>query len=171
MNNLLCLNCCKKGSTCCICSEQTRKGFKCKICNEGFVCRKCMPQLCESGLCNKCPVCRQVNWRDCNVNQTIIIPIKQEEVVILQTETDIKNKEKCIISPCNEIMHKLRVICCIIFISYIIGVFTISDYMSVRHMYWPVGYHILALLIGFCEFCIISYCCYRSLCSQGTYDN
>jgi len=140
MKKLNCFGCCNKSSQCCICSETTNKGFNCKICKEGFVCRKCIPRLCESGLCNKCPVCRQENWRKKNTNQTVIIPIKESEIIIIEPVTQSQGEEKT----------------------------CWNDYIKYGYSKWKPEHHILALAIGLCEFCIVSYCCWRSLCYPRT---
>ena len=112
MKKLNCFGCCNKSSQCCICSETTNKGFNCKICKEGFVCRKCMPRLCESGLCNKCPVCRQENWRKKNTNQTVIIPIKESEIIIIEPVTQSQGEEKTCwneLPPCRQIWEYIKI--------------------------------------------------------------
>ena len=84
---------CKTTSQCCICLEKTKKsGYQCILCNRGFVCRNCVPNLCESGMCNKCPVCRQEKWRDIKINQTVIVPITQTNVVIVEANIEEKDK-------------------------------------------------------------------------------
>ena len=168
MNTILCFDCCKNSSTCCICSEKTSKGFSCKICKEGFVCRKCMPQLCESGLCNKCPVCRQKNWRKKNTNQTVIIPIKKEDIIIVETVNESSREKKTCweeLPPCRQIWEYIKMGCCIIFLSYVIGAFSIADYIRYSYSKWKPEHHILALVVGVCEFCVVSYCCWCTLCS------
>ena len=171
MKKILSFNCCNKSSQCCICSETTNKGFNCKICKEGFVCRKCMPRLCESGLCNKCPVCRQVDWRKKNTNQTVIIPIKESEIIIIEPVTQSQGEEKTCwdeLPPCRQIWEYIKMGCCIIFLSYVIGALSIADYVRYGYSKWKPEHHILALAIGLCEFCIVSYCCWRSLCYPRT---
>ena len=171
MKKILSFNCCNKSSQCCICSETTNKGFNCKICKEGFVCRKCMPRLCESGLCNKCPVCRQVDWRKKNTNQTVIIPIKESEIIIIEPVTQSQGEEKTCwdeLPPCRQIWEYIKMGCCIIFLSYVIGALSVADYIRYGYSKWKPEHHILALAIGLCEFCIVSYCCWRSLCYPRT---
>ena len=171
MKKILSFNCCNKSSQCCICSETTNKGFNCKLCKEGFVCRKCMPRLCESGLCNKCPVCRQENWRKKNTNQTVIIPIKESEIIIIEPVTQSQGEEKTCwneLPPCRQIWEYIKMGCCIIFLSYVIGALSIADYIRYGYSKWKPEHHILALAIGLCEFCIVSYCCWRSLCYPRT---
>ena len=171
MNNFSFLNftTCKKTSQCCICLEKTKKsGYQCILCNRGFVCRNCIPQLCENGLCGKCPICRQENWRNIKINQTVVIPITQADVVIV--ESSGRKTEEGIINCCeqlppyNIIMNRISNICSILFISYILGVFTICEAVPVPYQQWGAGIHILALAIGIVVFAIISYCCYHALC-------
>lgn len=167
MKNLNCFSCCSKNSECCICSEPTSKGFKCKLCKEGFVCRKCMPRLCESGLCNKCPVCRQVDWRKKNTSQTVVIPIKESDIIIVEPVTQSQEEIKpCLneLPSCRYTMDKLLVLFSILFLSYIIGIFTVAEPIKYPYSRWRPEHHILAFVVGIFEFCIISYCCWRSLC-------
>jgi len=171
MKKLNCLSWCSKSSECCICSETTSKGFKCKLCKEGFVCRKCMPRLCESGLCNKCPICRQENWRKKNTNQTVIIPIKESEVIIIEPVTQSQDEEKNCwddLPSCRYAMDKIWVVCCILFLSYVIGIFTVADHIRYPYSRWKPEHHVIALVVGICEFCIVSYCCWRALCYPRT---
>jgi len=171
MNNFSFLNftTCKPTSQCCICLEKTKKsGYQCILCNRGFVCRNCIPQLCENGLCGKCPICRQENWRNIKINQTIVIPITQADVVIV--ESSVRKKEEEIISCCEQlppyhiIMDRMSTICSILFISYILGVFTIGETVRLPYQKWGAAIHILALTIGSVDFAIISCCCYHALC-------
>ena len=155
MKKLNCFNCCSKNSECCICSEKTNKGFKCKLCKEGFVCRKCMPRLCESGLCNKCPVCRQVDWRKKNTNQTVVIPIKEADIIIVEPVTQSQGEEKTCwdeLPPCRYTMDKIWVVCCILFLSYVIGTFTVADHIRCPYSRWKPEHHVIALVVGICEF-------------------
>jgi len=159
---------CKTTSQCCICLEKTKKpGYQCILCNRGFVCRNCVPCLCESGMCNKCPVCRQENWRDIKINHTVIVPITQTDVIIVGA--NIEEKDKIIrcydqLPPCRILMDGISTIGSILFISYILGVFTICEAVPVPYQQWGAGIHILALAIGIVVFAIISYCCYHALC-------
>lgn len=171
MKKILSFNCCNKSSQCCICSEKTNKGFNCKICKEGFVCRKCMPQLCESGLCNKCPVCRQEDWRKKNTNQTVIIPIKEADIIIVEPiNISPEEKKTCWeeLPSCRYIMESIKLGCCILLLSYIIGALSIADHIRYSYSKWKSEHHVIALVVGICEFCIVSYCCWRSLCYPRT---
>ena len=171
MNNFSFLNftTCKKTSQCCICLEKTKKsGYQCILCNRGFVCRNCIPQLCENGLCGKCPICRQENWRNIKINQTVVIPITQADVVIVES-SGRKTEEEIIncceqLPPYNIIMNRISNICSILFISYILGVFTIGEAVRLPYQKWGAAIHILALTMGSVCFAIISCCCYHALC-------
>ena len=57
------MNCCKK-HYCPICMEEKICGIKCKICTDTKVCSTCITKLCEEGIINKCPVCREENWKE-----------------------------------------------------------------------------------------------------------
>ena len=162
---------CKTTSQCCICLEKNKKpGYQCILCNRGVVCRNCVPQLCESGMCNKCPVCRQENWRDIKINQTVVIPITQTDVMIV--ESDGEKKEDDLIScceqlpPCRTLMDGISTLGSMLFVSYILGVFTICEAIPLSYQNWEPVHHILALVIGIAEAFLISYCCWYSLCYQ-----
>jgi len=71
-----------------------------------------MPQLCESGLCNKCPVCRQENWREKKTNQTVIIPIKEADIIFVSTVNDSSREKKTCwekLPPCRQIWEYIKI--------------------------------------------------------------
>ena len=70
--------------------------------------------------------------------------------------------------PCRQIWEYIKMGCCIIFLSYVIGALSVADYIRYGYSKWKPEHHILALAIGLCEFCIVSYCCWRSLCYPRT---
>lgn len=78
-----------KYHTCPICMENKKGFIKCKVCTNTIICSECMMQLCENDQCNKCPVCRQENWKK-NLNCTIIIPVKKQNHI----KIDIINETK-----------------------------------------------------------------------------
>ena len=47
---------------CCICLQFKMKYIKCKKCKRSSLSYR-LPSLCEGGLCSKCPVCRQTEWK------------------------------------------------------------------------------------------------------------
>lgn len=57
------MNCCKK-HYCPVCMEEKHCGIRCKICNNTKICTSCITKLCEEGQINKCPICRQENWKE-----------------------------------------------------------------------------------------------------------
>ena len=65
----------KKGKFCCICHEDKKNYIKCIKCKNSHVCSDCLLGLIEYGLVNKCPLCKQENWRYNKINSNVIIPI------------------------------------------------------------------------------------------------
>tara|TARA_Y100000996_G_scaffold39058_1_gene27111 strand:+ start:760 stop:1074 length:315 start_codon:yes stop_codon:yes gene_type:complete len=101
----------------------------------------------------------------------VIIPIKKEEIIIVETVNESSIEKKTCweeLPPCRQIWEYIKMGCCIIFLSYVIGALSIADYIRYSYSKWKPEHHILALAIGLCEFCIVSYCCWRSLCYPRT---
>jgi hypothetical protein len=64
---------------------ENKKGFiKCKICTNTIICGNCIIKLCENGICNKCPVCRQENWKK-NLNCTAVVPVNKLNYIDIDT--------------------------------------------------------------------------------------
>ena len=41
---------------------KTKKTVKCNTCYSSIVCSDCLLSMCESGLADKCPICRTKQW-------------------------------------------------------------------------------------------------------------
>ena len=52
--------------------ENKKIHIKCKLCTSAVVCYDCTLQLCENGQCDKCPICRQENWKKIKTSKTKI---------------------------------------------------------------------------------------------------
>ena len=59
---------------------------QCKICTDTRICKDCCLSLCEKGLCGKCPVCRQPNWKKPKKSQ--IMPIFSKIKVNFPSKTE-----------------------------------------------------------------------------------
>ena len=67
----------QKHNECPICLQEKKLTTQCIICTDTKICQDCCLSLCERGLCGKCPVCRQPNWKKPKKNQ--IVPIKNSD--------------------------------------------------------------------------------------------
>ena len=87
----LCLK--SKYQVCPICLEYKPAHIKCKICTNTTVCSSCASEMCEKGICNKCPICRQKNWKKPN-KKTQILPVKSITLFEnLRTVSNVTNVE------------------------------------------------------------------------------
>tara|TARA_B100001093_G_scaffold352102_1_gene336537 strand:+ start:595 stop:909 length:315 start_codon:yes stop_codon:yes gene_type:complete len=103
----------------------------------------------------------------------VIIPIKEEDIIIVEPVNESSREKKTCweeLPPCRRIWEYIKMGCCIIFLSYVIGALSIADYIRYSYPKWKPEHHILALVIGLCEFCVVSYCCWYSLCSSRRYS-
>ena len=136
------MNCCKK-HYCPICMEEKICGIKCKICTDTKICSTCITKLCEEGIINKCPVCREENWKE-DKSFTKIFPYINNCKNIIKPQGHLKycnnnpdslcqSQYDCILSTFYTI-KLLIVIILIIIAIYIIGLTTLlifsSDYFN-----------------------------------------
>ena len=150
--------CCKaKNNKCCICFESNSKsGIQCKLCAAGTICINCVPDLCESGLCKKCPVCRQENWKSIKIKKTKIVPIKKDiELIEISTKNEKKFFED--LPPCKILIDRLACICTALFISYFMGMLTVCSFTSSNQKEWDIGLNFLGLLLGMLEMAVIGF--------------
>ena len=181
------MNMCLKStssSVCPICLEEKQLTTQCKICTDTRICKDCCLSLCEKGLCSKCPVCRQPNWKKPKKSQIVPIfskikmnfPSKTEEEVVY-TEPSIPRQIDCINEylKCKERIFNIMVFLASCLLIYICGLFTIfifagEDY--IKDKLWPfwiaplVGLGWVALIWSPC-------CCGKSLrkmyCNSESY--
>ena len=60
---------------CPVCLEFKKTYLTCSICSDTNICQDCCLNLCEKGLCDKCPVCRQTNWKKAKkIRKTKVLP-------------------------------------------------------------------------------------------------
>ena len=110
-----------KYNSCPICMELKKPAIKCKICTNTEICTDCIVQLCEKGLCSKCPVCRQENWKQSY--STKIIPFKKYETIEKKNKKkynseNISNQE----TMCNDIYNIILIVYIYLrFITFIIS--------------------------------------------------
>lgn len=60
---------------CCVCLEEASGPIVCKHCVEGVVCTMCMSSMCEAGICERCPTCRQTEWKQTDKTSSKITPV------------------------------------------------------------------------------------------------
>ena len=58
----------------CFNSKKEKNSTKCKKCKNTHICNECMLNMCERGMSNKCPICRQTEWRKQNLRKNSILP-------------------------------------------------------------------------------------------------
>lgn len=170
------MNCCKKHD-CPICMEEKKYGIKCKICTDTKVCNSCVTKLCEEGQINKCPVCRQENWKEEKCITKIFPKTMKNCKNIMKPRGSVKYfKDKTLKSCPNErdiyicmlislfILKKLIECIIVIFIIYIIGLTGLlivsSEYFNDNnktfgHIMLPfiVGVSCILLCIGLVKCC------------------
>ena len=166
--------CCtrQKQDVCPICLQKKELTTKCSICTNTAICQDCSLSLCEKGLCGKCPVCRQPNWKQSS--NTRIVPkfistLKSEQKESQQQIQPINNKKNCFNSS-HIVKNKICIISVLIIkclLMYIIGMFTVLVFSSglewSEHgeLYW------VSAIIGFVWTIIIwSPCC----CGKTLYN-
>ena len=64
---------------CCVCLESVKNPVVCKHCVEGVVCSNCMLSMCEAGICDKCPTCRQLEWKKVDNATAKITPLSSSK--------------------------------------------------------------------------------------------
>ena len=147
---------CQKKKECPICYQHKRKYLKCQICSDTNICLACIDDLCERGMCDKCPVCRQSNWK---------------KNVILENRNQIENNK---INYLLNFSHKLyrflntvvivfKIIIYIgtlLIILYILGLFTLFVLNPSLNLEYQGYKYWLPLLIGLAWLLVImSPCC------------
>ena len=145
---------------CCICLQFKMKYIKCKKCKNAVVCRDCLPSLCEGGLCNKCPVCRQTEWKK-KVKKNKIMPESKVNIIINPRYMEEDKESWC--DLCTPLMCGLCClkgfrICNLIFLIYCAGLLTVfcfvGDSLELSFYYW------LPAIIGLVEFLLLLACCF-----------
>tara|TARA_B100001287_G_C22667510_1_gene523581 strand:- start:1492 stop:2034 length:543 start_codon:yes stop_codon:yes gene_type:complete len=145
-------------SQCPICLETKKLTTQCAICTDTRICKDCCLSLCEKGLCGKCPVCRQPNWKKPKKSQIVPIfskikinfPSKTEEEEVVYREPSISRQMDCINEylKCKERVFNIMVFFASCLLIYIVGLFTIfifagEDY--IKDKLWPFW---IAPLVG-----------------------
>lgn len=149
----------KKGKFCCICHEDKKNYVKCTKCKNSHVCSECLLGLIEHGLVNKCPLCKQENWKNSNISSNTVIPI--DNIVEEKIYTDIDRN--IVIPKAYQIKRKIKIffgyllyLSFVLFISFSVGIITVSMVLTDFEMR---DFIIIPTIIGFFESFLILSCC------------
>ena len=72
---------------CVVCQEEKKQGIRCNGCSSTLVCQDCILSMCEHGICDKCPVCRKLNWKKNKFKKHQIVPIKTGNTHIVNSSS------------------------------------------------------------------------------------
>jgi hypothetical protein len=157
--------------------EEKHCGIRCKICSNTKICTSCITKLCEEGQINKCPVCRQENWKEEKCITKIFPKTMKNCKNIMKPRGRVKYfKDKTTNSCPNErdiytcmlislfTLKKLIECIIVIFIIYIIGLTGLlivsSEYFNDNNKTFPhfilpfiVGVSSILVCIGFVKCC------------------
>jgi len=165
---------------CVICNEEKKTHINCKICTDTNVCFDCSVQLCENGICNRCPICRQEDWKKIKTSRVKICIKKTQHASQhpttnnpIHNNTTTNNNTITHKNDCMEVLNVARMLCnktvitsILVFIGYsfLFGLVTlmiaIPESTSSFKKFEIILY---ALLIGMVEVIILFNCC-RIMC-------
>jgi hypothetical protein len=125
----------KYRKVCPICLQEKKLTTKCNICTDTMICQDCCIGLCEQGLCSKCPVCRQPNWKQPKKTQIlpkIILTFKSKQIEQKrekeQVVQEIDNGKKDCFDTFIHVKDTIYMICVLMTVClliYVVGMFTI----------------------------------------------
>lgn len=171
---------------CPVCLEFKKTYLTCNICSDTNICQDCCLSLCEKGLCDKCPICRQTNWKKAKkIRKTKILPSlfiaigsnKEDivsEIIIEEDGQIIKNTKL----DCKKILHNLKltlfriaVFLLICGLFYCLGMFTLfifgadSEFVKNGNIFWlsPI---VGLMWVGIC----CSPCCFGKTVKKFWYN-
>ena len=168
---------------CVICNEEKKTHINCKICTDTNVCFDCSVQLCENGICNRCPICRQEDWKKIKTSRVKICIKKTQYTTqhpttnnpITNNTTTNNNATTNHKNDCMEVLNDARMLCnktvityILVFIGYsflfglVTLMMTIPESVSSFKKFEIILY---ALLIGMIEVIIIFNCCKFMCCN------
>jgi len=166
---------------CNVCFE-SKECVKCLYCKNCYVCDDCLLSMCENGICNKCPHCRQENWK-VNKKKSKIVPIIVNNIIISrQTQTttnpyvyrsnrprDERPSTIALQAMTNRgrFYYRLMMVCVLLGLSYMVGFITMIictgkrvDRINIHLITW------VALIIGVFEVHFVTICCFVNICKQ-----
>jgi len=65
----------------CMSSKREKNSTKCKKCNNTHICNECILHMCEKGIADRCPICRQTEWRKQKLKKNSILPNNSNRVI------------------------------------------------------------------------------------------
>ena len=122
-----------KRHDCPVCLTPKKGQVKCTICYDTVICSDCMLSMCENGQCDKCPVCRQKNWKQC-INKYSITPFSPKKNCMDDKEDIVEEDIPDKINICNIISRYFRFIKKIVLI------------ISTLFMLWVIGLFVTLLI-------------------------
>ena len=148
--------------------------IKCKNC---FVCQDCILSMCENGICNKCPHCRQENWK--KTNKSKIVPINLNNIVVTEQKTttssyvyNVRDERPSTVAleamtKRGRFYYRLMMTGVIMGLSWMCGFITVIictgkkvDRIDPHLISW------VALLAGLVEVHCVTLCCFANVCKQ-----
>lgn len=84
---------------CVVCQEEKKQGIRCNGCVSTLVCQDCILSMCEHGICDKCPVCRKLNWKKNKFKKDKIVPTKTDNTEIVNTTLNNSTTRTSIETP------------------------------------------------------------------------
>tara|TARA_Y100000816_G_scaffold164058_1_gene117489 strand:+ start:1106 stop:1627 length:522 start_codon:yes stop_codon:yes gene_type:complete len=173
----MCYNNSKK-EKCVICMENKKIHIKCKLCVDTSVCYNCTTQMCENGQCDRCPICRQENWKNIKTSKTKIC-IKNITTSIQTTANNITNpqnqqnptKNECCettkeILKCITDRQYIYYVVAFLGYSFLFGILTLMFVTSDNNITFKKWEIILySLLIGIVEVIFLFGCCKFMCCT------
>ena len=174
------INCCKDSKEqCIICLDSKKIYLECKKCYSCKICKDCVLPLTKSNLADKCPLCRETEWKLSRSLSNQIIPEDielnfKERIKKIYEKPPIKEMCKC----CNkETYNTMRYICTvawyaslIIFISYMVGllfVFICIEGSNLSNIN-PLVFILVPLPLGFLIISLAGCCCCYTECCRYT---
>ena len=166
----------KKKRDCNVCFEK-KKGVLCSKCKNCHVCHDCLLSMCENGICNKCPHCRQTNWKK---SKSKIVPINtNNEIISEQKNTttssyvyNVRDERPRTIAleamtRRGRFYYKLLMTGVMLSLSWMCGFITIiictskpPDKINVHLISW------VAVITGLTEIHLFIMCCFVNVCKQ-----
>lgn len=149
----MCITSKKTNFNCCICLQSKQNVIKCIKCKNAVVCYICINSMCEEGLCNKCPLCRQTGWKKA-IKKNKVVPITKNSAIFIES----KSKETLYQHFCKKCLLKITKPLILLINSYLAGLLTLLTFIGIDFdfkLYWLVP-----LIIGLFEFIILISCCY-----------
>jgi len=162
---------------CNVCFEN-KESVQCLKCKNCYVCHDCLLSMCENGIADKCPHCRQLQWRKIK-NTNKVFPINTENIMISgQKQTtnsyvyrvrDERPRTIALNSMTERarLYYRIMMVCAISGISWMCGFITIIVAEGKKFTY--IDIHLItwvAFIIGLFEVHCFTLCCLINVCKH-----